>query len=62
MPIGSGFGFKNFDMLDPDPAENGPDPQPCLGGYGTVPSLLSLPTLPYGSGTVPDEKESVMIF
>ena len=30
---GSGSGFQNSDLLDPDPepdpAENGPDPQPC---------------------------------
>ena len=33
MPVGSGAGssFQNSDLLDPepDPAENGPDPQPC---------------------------------
>ena len=29
MPVGSGSGFKNSDLLDPDPAENGPDPHPC---------------------------------
>ena len=27
MPVGSGSGFSNSDLLDPD--ENGPDPQPC---------------------------------
>ena len=26
MPVGSGSGFQNSDLLDP--AENGPDPQP----------------------------------
>ena len=36
MPVGSGSGsgsgFKNSDLRDPepDPAENGPDLQPCL--------------------------------
>ena len=34
MPVGSGSGFQNYDLLDPepepDPAENGPDPQPWL--------------------------------
>ena len=25
-------GFLNSDLLDPDPAENGPDPQPCFNG------------------------------
>ena len=34
MPVGSGAGsgVKNSDLLDPepDPAENGPDPQPWL--------------------------------
>ena len=27
MPVGSGF--QNSNLLDPDPAANGPDPQPC---------------------------------
>jgi hypothetical protein len=27
---GPGSGFKNSDLQDPDPAENGPDPQPCI--------------------------------
>jgi len=32
VPVGSGkgvSGFSDSDLLDPDPAENGPDPQPC---------------------------------
>ena len=28
MPVESGSGFKNSDLSDPDPAENGQDPQP----------------------------------
>ncbi len=24
-----GSSFKNSELQDPDPAENGPDPQPC---------------------------------
>ena len=32
MSVGSVIRFKNSDLQDPeeDPAENGPDPQPCL--------------------------------
>ena len=30
VPVGSGIRFKNSDLLDPDPAENGQDPQPCF--------------------------------
>ena len=34
MPVGSGSGaeseFLKSDLQDPDPAENGPKPQPCL--------------------------------
>ena len=42
MPVGSGSGFQNSDLLEPDPAENGPDPQHCSqpvgyrGTYGRV--------------------------
>jgi len=30
VQVGSGSGFKNSDLLDPYPAENGSDPQPWL--------------------------------
>ena len=33
VPVGSGSGFLNSDLLDPDPAENGPDPQPLVPRY-----------------------------
>ena len=28
--VGSESGFLNCDLLDPDPAKNGLDPQPCF--------------------------------
>ena len=37
MPVGSGSGFLNSDILDPDPAKNGPDPQPWYDFLGVVP-------------------------
>ena len=40
VPVGSGIRirFKNSDKLDPEPAENGPDPQHWVQvRYGTVP-------------------------
>ena len=30
VPVGSGSGFKNSELLYPGPAENGPDPQPWV--------------------------------
>jgi len=33
VPVGSGSGFKNSDLLEPDPAENGPDLQPCFSSH-----------------------------
>ena len=34
VPVGSGSGFYNSDLLDPDPdtdpAKNGPEQQPCI--------------------------------
>jgi len=49
-------GLLNSDLLDPDPAENGPDPQPCYKGtylrtVGSVPILCTLPR-----GTVPSSR------
>ena len=34
VQVGSGSGFKNSDLLDPDPVENGLDPQLRYAGRG----------------------------
>ena len=36
MQLGSGSGFKNSELQDPNPAENGPDPQPPGNTYGAA--------------------------
>ena len=41
VQVESGSGFKNSDLLDLDPAENGPDPQPCLEQAHTDPDQRS---------------------
>ena len=47
MHVGSRSGFSNSDLLDPDPAENGPEPQPCIN------QELGDQIVPYRIGTVP---------
>ena len=36
VQVGSGSDFQNYDFQDPDPAENGPDPQPWYSKIATI--------------------------
>ena len=52
MPVGSGSGSLNSDLLDP--AENGPVPQPCwILCCGSWPVFFVDPDLTFGSDADP---------